>query len=109
MTETVSPHTAADALKAWDAGTPLRAFRVNSDGASQDKIYAAAFDILRRWDPERQTMPGDYPHLSRREFDSAFSIAFVARERGWARMVQEHIHQAAPEITVRRARTGNAG
>jgi len=109
--EAQNPGTASEALELWDKGKPLRAFRVNSDGIAQDKIYAAAFEILRHWDDWNATaikgavafraVSKDLAHLTGKEFDSAYSIAHVARLRGWSRMVDEHIGERSPEISVR--------
>lgn len=95
------PFTAKDALAIWDEGKPLLAFRVNSEGATQEAIYAAAFEMIREGD-----LPGsarDYDGLTIIEAQSAHSIAFVALRNGWAQMVQGHIHPNSPEITIRKS------
>jgi|SRR5215469_3401500 len=109
MTEIFSPITATDALKAWDDKKTLRAFRVESDGMPQDDIYSQAFEMLRKWDPLRQPLHRDFPLMTKREFASAHSIAVVAMNRGWARMVAEHIHEVSPEITVSKSMAGAKG
>ena len=83
--------TADDALKAWDAGEELEAFHVEAEESEQVAIYAAAFDILAG----RELKPG----LSDREVDVAKSIAAVALEKGWARMVREHTQYSGPRAT----------
>jgi hypothetical protein len=85
------PKTADDALKAWDAGDPISAFHVEAEDSEQVAIYAAAFDILAG----RELKPG----LTDREIDVAKSIASVALERGWARMVREHTQYTGPRAT----------
>ena len=42
------PRTAADALALWDAGQPVPAFRVESEGAAQSAIWAVAFEVISR-------------------------------------------------------------
>lgn len=96
----VLPFTAAEALTAWDAGKTLRAFRVNAERATQDQIYAAAFELLREGDLPASAR--DFENLTVKEAQSAHSIAFVAQKNGWAAMVQGHIHAKSPEITVKR-------
>lgn len=96
----VLPQTVTDALAAWDAGSTLRAFRVNTEGAPQEEIYAAAFEMIREGD-----LPGsarDYEGLTIAEAQSAHSIAFVALRNGWANMVLGHIHPNSPEITIQK-------
>jgi hypothetical protein len=85
------PRTAQDAVKAWDKGEEIDAFHVEAEDSEQVAIYAAAFDILAG----RELKPG----LSEREKDVAKSIAAVALERGWARMVREHTAYTGPRAT----------
>lgn len=92
------PQTAADALKVWDAGQPLRAFQVETEGTPQEKIYDAAFFWIRAANPAL-----DNPRVanfSLRERVVAHSIAFVALRVGWAQMVLAHTHPNSPEITI---------
>lgn len=99
------PFTVKDALATWDEGKPLRAFRVNTEGSSQDAIYAAAFEMIREGD-----LPGsarDFEGLTILEAQSAHSIAFVALRNGWAQMVQSHIAPNSPEITIRKPAASN--
>lgn len=94
------PFTVKDALAIWDEGKPLQVFRVNADTATQEKIYAAAFEMIRAGD-----LPGsarDYEGLTVRECQSAHSIAFVALQKGWVAMVQGHIHANSPAITIKK-------
>ena len=96
----VLPLTAAAAADAWFRGATLRAFRVNADTATQNQIYAAAFEMIRDGD-----LPGsarDFDGLTILEAQSAHSIAFVALREGWAAMVLSHIHANSPEITVKK-------
>jgi hypothetical protein len=88
-----NPITAADALKLWDAGEAVPAFHVEAKPERQTIVWAAAFDLLRNEEH-------DHSHLSERERDVAESIAHVAKERGWARMVSEHIHTKSPALTL---------
>jgi hypothetical protein len=97
------PNTAKEALALWDEGKTLRAFRVNSEGSSQEEIYAAAFDMIRDTNvaPSAAKLP-DHKTLNKIEHESAHSIAFVAMRQGWSSMVQAHIHPNSPEITIRK-------
>lgn len=97
------PTTAIEALDAWDKGEVLRAFRVSTDGATQDEIYAAAFEMIRRGDiaPAFAELPA-HDKLTTAEHSSAHSLAFVAVRRGWAAMVQDHIHSSSPEILIKK-------
>lgn len=97
----VMPQTAADALKVWDAGQPLRAFQVETEGTPQEQIYDAAFFWIRAANPAL-----DNPRVanfSLRERVAAHSIAFVALRVGWAQMVLAHTHPNSPEITICKA------
>jgi len=94
------PFSVKDALALWDEGKPLRAFRVNTEKATQEQIYAAAFEMIREGD-----LPGsarDYEGLTILEAQSAHSIAFVALKQGWAQMVLGHVHANSPEITIKK-------
>jgi hypothetical protein len=95
------PYSAEDALALWDSGGDVPAFRVESEGASQDDIYAAAFDMLRG-----AILAAPVTTLTQRERDAALSIAHVANLKGWAVMVQTHIHPNSPAITVRKPAAG---
>ena len=94
------PFTAKDALALWDEGKPLRAFRVASEGSTQDQIYAAAFEMIR--EGELAGSARDFEGLTVLEAQSAHSIAFVANRNGWANMVQSHVHANSPEITIKK-------
>jgi hypothetical protein len=94
------PFSVKDALAIWDEGKPLQAFRVNADTATQDQIYAAAFEMIRSGDLAGSAR--DYEGLTVKEAQSAHSIAFVALRDGWARMVHGHIHSNSPAITVKK-------
>lgn len=98
------PFTVKDALAAWDEGKPLRAFRVNAEGSTQDAIYAAAFELIREG-KSPQTLADsarDFDGLTILEAQAAHSIAFVALRNGWAQMVRDHISETSPEITIRK-------
>lgn len=87
----VVPRSAEEAVQLWDAGANISAFHVEAEESEQVAIYAAAFDILAG----RELTPG----LSDREIDVAKSIAAVATEKGWGRMVREHIQYTGPRAT----------
>lgn len=96
MEQGTMPLTARDALALWDAGEPVPAFQVETLPERQQVVYAAAFEMIRKGELAEV---GD---LSERENDVARSIAHVAKESGWAKMVSQHIHRDSPAITVRK-------
>lgn len=96
----ILPQTAMEAADAWFRGATLRAFRVNSEGASQEAIYAAAFEMLR--DGNLPDSARDFEGLTIVEAQSAHSIAFVAQRNGWAAMVLDYIHTRSSEITIKK-------
>lgn len=100
---TSNPITAREALEAWDAGIPVHAFQVEGSPERQTKIYTVAFVIIRRGgvggDAEKLALQDEF-ELSSRELDVAHSIAHVAQESGWAKMVSQHIHRDSPAILV---------
>jgi hypothetical protein len=98
-----NPLTAREALEAWDAGQSVQAFQVEGSPERQNKLYAVAFEIIRRGgvgsDAEKLALQDEF-ELSGRELDVAHSIAHVAQESGWAKMVSQHIHRDSPAILV---------
>jgi len=101
--ETLMPLTARDALTLWDAGGAVPAFQVETAPERQTVVYAAAFEILRATeDPDKleKLSTGAIGELSERESDVARSIAAVAQQSGWAKMVSQHVHRDSPAITV---------
>lgn len=96
--ENTLPTTAKDALVIWDAGEPLQAFQVETTPDRQAVVYGVAFEIIRRGE---SAIPFE-GELSQREIDVAKSIAHVAQESGWAKMVSQHIHRDSPAITIRK-------
>lgn len=96
----VIPRTAHEALELWDKGEAIAAFTVETEGATQEAIYAAAFELIRggklvkeqkvlqvylqKQDPAKST-------LTKRERDVAHSIAYVALLKGWGVMVAQHL------------------
>lgn len=91
------PRTAADALKLWDAGERVPAFRVESEGASQNDIWAVAFDAVasRGADPVKTD-------LTTRELIVASELFIAMRGHGFAKMVQNNLHGAGEPIFVQR-------
>lgn len=81
------------ALKAWDSGEPVAVFRVESEGATQEEIWGAAFESIR---------DGSYElgNLSPRERDVVKSILFVSAAKGWASMIESHISPSSPAVTI---------
>ena len=116
--------SAVEALALWDEGKAVPAIQVESDGSSQNDIYAVAFEFLRRH-KEREDEYGETPavwmsgpateqeagvitqlredaSLSDREFDAARSIATVAASKGWSVMLHEHEHPSIIAIEVQK-------
>jgi hypothetical protein len=94
------PLTAKEALALWDAGEAVPAFQVETAPERQNLLYAAAFELIRSGDS--YDLPNHAGGLSEREQDVAKSVAHVAKESGWAKMVSQHIHRDSPAITVRK-------
>jgi hypothetical protein len=92
------PLTAKDALALWDSGKPVPAFQVETLPERQTEVYAAAFEVIRKGESYDLASTD----LSDREIDVANSIAHVAKESGWAKMVSQHIHRDSPAITVKK-------
>ena len=123
MTELKSglPKTAEDALALWDAGEPVPAFHVESEGASQEAIYACAFELLRDF----SVLAGNVAFgtlassnfaadcakhgLTDREVDAAHSIAYVAALKGWIAMIRQHVGTHIQAISVTKPQEQQAG
>lgn len=89
------PRTAADAIALWDSGKPVPAFRVESEGANQNDIWAEAFDSLRD-----RIQPIGKLSLSVRETTVAREIAKAAAGHGYAKMVQNQLTGGGEPIFV---------
>jgi hypothetical protein len=109
MMETTMPLTARDALALWDSGGAVPAFQVEAAPERQSEVYAAAFEIIRATiaavaaddsDTLEKLATGAIGELSERESDVARSIAAVAQQNGWAKMVSQHVHRDSPAIAV---------
>jgi hypothetical protein len=93
--------TAKDALAAWDRGDALTVFEVESEGASQQAIWAAAFEAIRAGlggsvdDANVALGP-----LSVRERLVTGEITKAALGHGWAKMLQ--IHRDVRPITIQK-------
>ena len=98
MEQGTMPVTAKDALALWDSGEAVPAFQVETAPERQTEVYAAAFELIRQG--EQYDLAGD--DLSDREKDVVRSIAHVAQESGWAKMVSQHVHRDSPAISVRK-------
>jgi hypothetical protein len=96
------PVTAEDALALWDAGEPVPAIRVESEGASQGEIYTAAFECIRASIGNKGTSKAAelLARLTQREREAANSIHLVALKTGWAAMLRQHTHDAIAKIQV---------
>lgn len=95
-----NPITAREALEAWDSGQSVQAFQIEGSPERQNQIYAAAFEMIRGWHSLDRAGIQTKFELSGRELDVAHSIAHVAQESGWAKMVSQHIHRDSPAILV---------
>lgn len=110
--ETTMPLTARDALTLWDAGGAVPAFQVETAPERQTVVYAAAFELIRNAlteDVDLQAAPIVEENgvivkcrwaLTERDLEVARSIAHVAQQSGWAKMVSQHVHRDSPAITV---------
>jgi hypothetical protein len=100
------PRTAADALKMWDAGEPVPAFRVESEGASQQDIWAFAFDLMRLG--RRAVNEGARSvNLNGREEQIAWEIFRSAAGHGFAGMVQTNLHGDGHPIFVQKPKAAD--
>jgi hypothetical protein len=110
----VTPKTLKEALKLWDAGEPVPAFRVESKGAAtQDQLWGAAFALLTGSERDRgallfnnaaqesfQKFCKDHA-FTKRDQDVAHSIAHVASSCAWDSMLEDYVHNlSSPAITV---------
>jgi CRISPR/Cas system-associated endonuclease Cas3-HD len=94
--EQTMPLTAKAALELWDAGKSVPAFQVETTPERQTEVWAAAFELIRQGD--KYDLAGD--DLSDREKDVARSIAHVAKQSGWAKMINQHVHRDSPAIML---------
>jgi hypothetical protein len=105
--------TAQDALEAWDAGEPLTVFEVESEGASQQAIWAVAFDYMSTEVPPQGASESEQleavarlvedakaASLTRREAIVAAEVAKAAIGHGWAKMLQ--IHRECKPLTIQK-------
>lgn len=100
--EVTLPRTAADALGLWEAGKPVPAFRVESEGASQPSIWEWAFELISRGNG---LMPGARAAgclLTARERAVAQEIAKACtlKDRTYAQMVQIQLAGGGEPIFV---------
>jgi hypothetical protein len=98
------PSSAPEALALWDSGQPVPAFQVESEGSAQDDIYAFAFELIRAQELE----PAAGAALTERERNVGYSIALVAKQKGWAVMVQQHVGPQIPAITIQKRKPDGA-
>ena len=96
-TVSVMPRNAHHALEMWDAGDPVPAFQVETEGASQEDLWGAAFEAMRR--PSTAEVQFD-PKFTQREIDTIKSIVAVSQISGWAKMVASHVHALSPALMI---------
>jgi len=101
------PRTPADALKLWDAGQKVPAFRVTSEGAAQSHIWQAAFELIRG-EPEGYVPPAQMP-LSYGEQETARQLVTAMCGHGYAGMVQIQLNGGGEPIFVQRPTVLPAG
>lgn len=89
------PNTWQEALEMWDAGEPVPAFQVESEGSTQEQLWGLAFDLLR-------DSSGTIDGITHREADVVESIVVVAKVTPWARLVSLHVHTNSPALMVRK-------
>ena len=94
------PRTWQEALKLWDAGEPLAVFQVEAEDATQVQLWGWAFLCLR--DNVDYFIAG----ATKRENDVVKSIAHVARNEPWDKMIQRHIDpRHSPAITIQKPKS----
>lgn len=91
------PHTWEKALEMWDAGDPVPAFQVESEGASQELLWGEAFHCLAA----ETTLTGRVG-LTAREIDVVNSIVHVAKLVSWPQMISSHVGAKSPALMIRK-------
>jgi len=93
--ETKMPHAWKKALEMWDAGDPVPAFQVESEGATQEQLWGAAFEQLRH--------PGTalITDFTEREISVVESIVHVANLVSWPQMISSHVNAMSPALMIR--------
>lgn len=81
----------------WDAGEPVPAFQVESEGASQELLWGEAFHCL-----VAGTTLTARAGLTNREIDVVNSIVHVAKQVSWPKMLASHIHAMSPSLMIRK-------
>lgn len=102
MATEIVPRTSVEALELWDRGEALSVFHVESEGASQEELWGAAFELIRKSpvDNLTQAIAAAAPKLSERERAVVESIVHTDKIQGWSRMIAMHIHTLSPAITI---------
>jgi hypothetical protein len=108
------PHTWQKALEMWDAGEMVPAFQVESEGATQEQLWGAAFNVLRSgWnrtgplthpvDQEwMEAVGSDGAKFTDREHDVVDSIVYGTSALSWPQMISRHVHGSSPALTIRK-------
>lgn len=104
MPDEKMPKTVTDALKLWDDSHPVTVFRVETEDADQEQIYATAFEYMRPGAGLKNLHEvAEKYHLTERERSVALSIANSALRFGWAEMIEQHTASGdIPLITVQK-------
>jgi hypothetical protein len=90
------PHTWQKALEMWDAGEMVPAFQVESEGATQEQLWGAAFAELRGEGGV------DTSIFTEREANVVDSIVAVAKLVPWPQMISSHVHAKSPALAIRK-------
>jgi hypothetical protein len=93
------PHTWQKAIEMWDAGEPVPAFQVESEGASQEQLWSAAFEQLR--DPGTALITD----FTEREISVVESIVHVAKMGSWPQMLSSYVHATSPSLMIRKPKS----
>lgn len=89
------PNTWEEALAMWDAGEPVPAFQVESEGATQQQLWRLAFDVMR---DSSVALDG----ITHREADVVESIVHVAKLKPWPQLVSSHVHATSPALMIQK-------
>jgi hypothetical protein len=116
----VIPRDAKEALELWEKGEEIAAFEVETQRCTQAEIYSLAFEMMRAGKVQQVGTTGGVTitiptveavrnsmvagKISKREIDTAHSIAYVALLKGWAPMVAQHLASGhIKAITVKKS------
>jgi len=99
-TVSTMPHTWQKALEMWDAGDPVPAFQVESEGATQEQLWGEAFHCLKA-----ETTAMFREGFTKREIDVVNSIVHVAKIVSWPQMISSHVDAKSPGLMIRKPKS----